>query len=55
MYHEAQQIVHDDGSTIIPLFQNFVHGVRDEMVFGDVTGSRTFDALRAAERWWFAS
>jgi peptide/nickel transport system substrate-binding protein len=55
LYHEAQWILHDEGSTIVPLFQNFVHGVNEKIGYGELTGSAPFDGFRAPARWWFKS
>ncbi len=55
MYFEMQQLVSDQGSTIIPMFASFVMAHSDALARPDVTGANwRSDGLRIAERWWFA-
>ncbi len=53
MYHELQLILHNDGSTIVPLFQNFVHAAVDKVGHEEhLAGYAPFDGMRAAETMW---
>jgi peptide/nickel transport system substrate-binding protein len=54
LYAEVQQILHDEGSTIVPLFQNIVHGISDKIdTGGEVLGSQPLDAYRIFKKWSF--
>ncbi len=47
LYADVQLILHERGATIVPLFQNLVHGVRDRLdTGGGVLGAAPFDAFR---------
>jgi peptide/nickel transport system substrate-binding protein len=55
MYVEMQRIVRDEGSTIIPMFANYVMAVSDTVATPENIGANwTMDGFRAAERWWQA-
>ncbi len=55
MYAELQSIVRDEGSTIIPMFANYVMAVADTVETPEDIGANwTMDGFRAAERWWMA-
>jgi peptide/nickel transport system substrate-binding protein len=54
-YVEMQRLVRDEGSTIIPMFSNYVMAAADNVRTPEVIGSNTtLDGIRATERWWFA-
>jgi len=54
-YVEMQRIIRDEGSTIIPMFSNYVMAAADNVVTPEQIGSNTtLDGIRATERWWFA-
>jgi peptide/nickel transport system substrate-binding protein len=54
MYGDAQMILHERGATVVPVFQNLVHGVRDEIdTGGAVLGAQPFDTFRMFEKWSF--
>ena len=56
MYHEMQRIVSFEGSTIIPMYNNYVmalvqrRGARRRRL----SNNWNLDGFRAVERWWFA-
>ncbi|MCY4607029.1 MAG: ABC transporter substrate-binding protein [bacterium] len=54
MYVEMQQILHETGGSIIPLFNNNLLAANDKVRFGKVAGNRQLDGLRLIERWWMA-
>lgn len=55
MYGEMQRIVRDDGGTVIPMFANYVFGLRDRVQHdGSLAGNWTLDGMKFSERWWFA-
>jgi peptide/nickel transport system substrate-binding protein len=53
LYGEAQAILRDDGGPVIPVFQNLLHGLRDEIGHGEISGAGAFDNYLATRRWWF--
>jgi peptide/nickel transport system substrate-binding protein len=53
MYREMQQLVRDDGATIIPLFANHVMATSDKVAHGTIAPDASLDGYRAPERWWF--
>ena len=55
MYVEMQRLVRDEGSTVIPMFANYVMAHSDAVETPEVIGANwTMDGFRAVERWWFA-
>lgn len=55
MYYEMQAIVSNEGSTVIPMFANYVMAHSDKIATPDEIGANwTLDGFRAVERWWFA-
>ena len=55
MYGEMQQIVSYEGSTIIPMFNNFIFASTDKVSQPDKLGANwQMDGNRAALRWWFS-
>ncbi|PHP68038.1 peptide ABC transporter substrate-binding protein [Zhengella mangrovi] len=56
MYREMCLLMHDDGGTIIPFFNNFVYARRSNVMHGEsVAASWACDGARAPSRWWFNS
>lgn len=56
MYKEMQQLMRDDGGTIIPMFTNFVYARRKNVRHGgQLAASWAVDGARGASRWWFDS
>lgn len=54
MYFEMQELVRDDGGSVIPLFANFVFARRAEVSTPKAIGANwTLDGGRCIERWWF--
>jgi peptide/nickel transport system substrate-binding protein len=54
MYAEAQQLVHDDGGTIVLVFNNLLDAHSKKLAHGQIASNWEVDGLRLAERWWFA-
>lgn len=55
MYFEMQQLVSDEGSTIIPMFAAYVMAHSDALAHPEtVAANWRNDGQRIAERWWFA-
>ena len=52
MYHEMQQLVSFEGSTIIPMYTNYVMGVAKSVAMPErVASNWNFDGFRCVERW----
>lgn len=55
MYHEMQEIVSNDGGTVVPMYASYVFGHSDKLAnSGTIGGNWDLDGARLAERWWFA-
>ena len=54
MFHEMQQIVHDESGVILPMFGNYVFASTDKLAHGNLRGDRDLDGQKFSERWWFA-
>jgi peptide/nickel transport system substrate-binding protein len=54
MYWEMQEIVRDDGGTIIPVYAQYVFANRNTVAHGPLAANRDTDGWKAAERWWHA-
>jgi peptide/nickel transport system substrate-binding protein len=55
MYHEMQQIVSFEGSTIIPMYNNYVMAVANTVATPEkISNNWNLDGFRCVERWWFA-
>lgn len=54
MYREMQQLVSDDGGTIIPCFVNYIDVRNEKVAHGPVASNRFFDGWKIVERWWSA-
>jgi len=52
MYFDMQSMVHDEGSTIIPMFGNYVIAMNDKVQHGQIASNWDLDGLRFMERWW---
>jgi peptide/nickel transport system substrate-binding protein len=52
MYWEMQEIVKDDGGTIIPVYAQYVFANRNTVTHGPLASNKDFDGWRATERWW---
>jgi peptide/nickel transport system substrate-binding protein len=54
MYAEMQQLVHDDGSQIVIVFNNYVEAYSKKLAHGDIAANWECDGMKIAKRWWFA-
>lgn len=55
MYQEMQQIVSFEGSTIIPMYNNYVMALSKAVATpAKVSSNWNLDGFRSVERWWFA-
>jgi peptide/nickel transport system substrate-binding protein len=54
MYWEMQEIVRDDGGTIIPAYAQYVFASRSNVAHGPLAANRDIDGWKAMERWWSA-
>ena len=56
LYAQIQLILHDEGSTIVPLYQNIVHGVAEGVdTGGPVGGAQPLDNFQIFKKWAAAS
>lgn len=54
IYREMQQLVRDDGGTIIPMFANYVDATSTRIAHGPLSNHRYLDGWKCIERWWTA-
>lgn len=55
MYHEMQRIVSFEGSTIIPMYNNYVMALANTVATPEkISNNWNLDGFRCVERWWFA-
>ena len=55
MYSEMQQILRDEGGTVVPMFANYVFAHSDKVQHdGELAGNWVLDGQKFTERWWFA-
>jgi peptide/nickel transport system substrate-binding protein len=55
MYHEMQRLVSFEGSTIIPMYNNYVMAVGKGVGLpAQISNNWNLDGFRCVERWWFA-
>ena len=55
MYWEMQEIVRDDGGTIIPVYAQYVFASSSKLAHGPLAANRSVDGWKSMERWWFKS
>ncbi|MCK4868703.1 MAG: peptide ABC transporter substrate-binding protein, partial [Alphaproteobacteria bacterium] len=53
IYGEMQTICSDEGSSVIPMFANYMTAMSDKVQHGDVASNFGLDGLKVVERWWF--
>ena len=54
MYYEMQAIVHREGGTVVPLFNNYLFASTDKVRHGPMAGNWDVDGYKVGDRWWFA-
>ena len=55
MYHEMQEILHNDGGLICPMFANMIHAISNKVAHGpEIAANWSLDGERWMERWWMA-
>ena len=54
MYWEMQQIIRDEGGTVIPVFADFLIAHSTKLAHGEIAGNWDLDGYHLIERWWFA-
>ena len=52
MYWEMQEIVKDDGGTIIPVYAQYVFAHNTNIAHGEMGANRDLDGWKSMERWW---
>jgi peptide/nickel transport system substrate-binding protein len=54
-YWEMQEIMRDDGGTIIPVYAQYVFAGSSKLAHGPLAANRNVDGWKSMERWWFKS
>lgn len=55
MYFETQQLIHNDGGAIVPMFANHIHALSKNLAHDEqIAGNWELDGNKNTERWWFA-
>jgi peptide/nickel transport system substrate-binding protein len=55
MFGEMQQMLHEDGGAVIPVFVEYVEAASTRLAHGKLGGAYEMDGQRITERWWFES
>jgi peptide/nickel transport system substrate-binding protein len=55
MYWEMQELVHDDGGALLPMFAAWVMALSTKIGHGEMAVNWDMDGERGYERWWFTS
>ena len=55
LYSEMQQIVHDEGGAIVPIFSSNLEAASTKVKCDKYASIWELDGLKLAERWWFES
>jgi peptide/nickel transport system substrate-binding protein len=53
MYWEMQELVHEDGGLILPMFASYVTALSTKIGHDEMAANFEMDGERWAERWWF--
>lgn len=53
MYWEMQEILHDDGGLLLPMFAAYVDALSTKIGHGEMASNWDMDGERWSERWWF--
>lgn len=53
MYYEMQELVRDDGGTIVPMYASYVDALSTKVGHDKLASNWDLDGLRCLERWWF--
>jgi len=55
MYYEMQQIVRDEGATVVPFFSDIVDVASNKIGYENFGAGLDLDDARGPEQWWFKS
>lgn len=55
IYREAQELLSNDGGTVVPMYANYVFAASKKLGHGKIAANFDMDGQKFAERWWFAS
>ncbi|HSH42929.1 MAG TPA: ABC transporter substrate-binding protein [Arenicellales bacterium] len=55
MYVEMQSLVRDEGGAVVPLFNNYVMALSNNIGHESMGNNWSLDGFRAVERWWIKS
>ena len=53
MYWEMQKILHEEGSTVIPVFADELYAHSDKLAHGKIAANWEMDGYHLIERWWY--
>lgn len=54
MYREMQQLVRDDGGSVIPMYANYLDAHSKKITHGKLASNWELDGWKLLDRWWFA-
>ena len=55
MYYEMQEILYNEGGSVIPVFSSLLIGKNKKVAHGKIGGTFDLDNFKAASKWWFNS
>ncbi len=53
MYYEMQEILHNEGGSVIPVFTSYLIGAKDTLAHNALSGTFDLDTFRLVRKWWF--
>ena len=53
MYYEMQEILYNEGGSVIPVFTSYLIAAKDNLAYADLTGTFDLDTFRIVRKWWF--
>lgn len=54
IYYEAQELIANDGATVVPMYANYVSAASTRVAHGELAANWSLDGAKFSERWWFA-
>jgi peptide/nickel transport system substrate-binding protein len=55
MYAEMQEIVSEEGGTMVLMFYNYLNAHAKNVAYGDVAKNWDVDGMKVTQRWWFTA
>lgn len=53
IYYEAQELISNDGGTVVPMYANYVTAASNRLAHGKMAANWNLDGAKFTERWWF--